>query len=111
MTSSIGGAARAAAVLFLVGIAAAGPATAQRAQDATPMPAAGPASQTVEPAVVPAPETSGPRVRQDLRRVEPAVVGRATEAPALMKKDNMNTITISTLALVLAVIIIVLLVR
>jgi len=95
-------AARAAAVAIFLGTAFALPASAQRVQDITPLPAAAP--QAAEPASPPAAETAGPRVREDLPRIEPS----PSSAYSMKKKDSV--IRLSTVALVLLVVVVVLLV-
>ena len=101
-------AARAAAVALFLGAAFAVPASAQRVQDITPLPASAPATPAAEPVATPVSEPAGPRVRAEIPRVEPVMAG--SSSAATMKKDSMHTITISTLVLVLLVIVIVLLV-
>ena len=85
-------------------LAAAGsPLAAQQAAVAAPVEAvAAPSSVSATPAPVP-----GPRVRDEMRTVEPSF--RASSEPALLRHKS-NTITVSTIVLVLAVVILVLLI-
>lgn len=72
----------------------------QAASIAEPVPATAPVN-------APAAPLAGPRVRADLRPVEPTFSGSREPAPYHKKKD---TIVISTLALVLIIVIVVLLI-